>query len=200
MLQGGMCFMQIEFAVLYDGVPVGKAEIIQEGLYYRISCRYKLRTGALCRLIARWHGNWENIGIPVPEADGFVLVKKIPVKKLPLQDVSIHLIPAEEDPQRTVTPQETPADMMRTENETEAIPEERPIVTDKSYREPVSEETPFESLHRLEDAKLETEGNNMFVVFDTDASQIEAQTHGTVIGAEDIGVDGGLEDRISEPV
>ena len=69
--------MRHEFVVLYEQRPVGKAEVVKDGLYYRVTCRYRLPSAEVCRVIIKWTAGWKNIGIPVPEGDGFILSKKI---------------------------------------------------------------------------------------------------------------------------
>ena len=202
MLQGGMYFMQEEFAVLYNGMPVGKAEVIRQGLYYRISCRYRLDPADICRLIVKWPEGCENLGIPIPDADGFSLVKKIPAKKIPASDLSIRLIPLGEVP--TDDPTDIPA---QTAVPSEDAPLEKadgalpvPGKDPVEDREPISEKEPFEGLSRLDVAKLEIVEEQAYAVFQPEGSDVQQETDGAVVGAEDIGIDGSLEDLFSEPV
>lgn len=194
--------MQEEFAVLYNGIPVGKAEVIRQGLYYRISCRYRLDPAEICRLIVKWPEGWENLGIPIPDADGFSLVKKIPAKKIPASDLSIRLIPLGEVPTNDLTdgPVQTavPSEDASLEKADGALSVLGEVPAED--REPISEEKPFEGLPLLDGAKLEIVEEQAFAVFQTAGSDVQQETDGAVVGAEDIGVDGGLEDLLSEPV
>jgi len=188
--------MKEEFSVLYDRTPVGKAEVIRQGLYYRISSRYRLSSGEVCRLIVKWPGGWENIGIPVPEGDGFSLVKKVPVKKIPEADVSFQLIPAGTDPvepeQRKDTAEDSKEEVILSVSTDE--------MTKDTERRPISEDQPFDDLDRLENARLDTADGQAYAVFDEEISQLQPETDGTVVGPEDIGIDRGGEDPFSEPV
>lgn len=61
---------------------VGKVQLIRQGLYYRVICRCQLPVDLVYRLYAVLENGRENIGVVIPEGDGFLLDKKIPVKKL----------------------------------------------------------------------------------------------------------------------
>ena len=195
--------MKEEFAVLYDRLPVGKAQMVRQGLYYRISCRYRLSSGELCRLIAVWHGGWENIGIPVPEEDGFFLVKKIPAKKLPEMDVNFCLLPAgtyPDDMQKTEDPESnvSVAPEVPEAKDTGTITVTEEMM--KAERRPISEDEPFCDLHRLENARSESTEGQTFAVLEARISQLQQEPDGAMIRAVDIGIDGNFEDVVSEPV
>ena len=81
MLQG-VLFLEGCYEVHYDGTATGKVQMIRQGLYYRIICRCCLPDHLVCRLYAVWENGRENLGVVVPEGDGFVLDRKIPAKKL----------------------------------------------------------------------------------------------------------------------
>ena len=195
--------MRYEFAVLYEQRTVGKAEIVKQGLYYRITCRYRLPSGEVCRLIFKWPGGWENVGIPVPEGDGFNLTKKIPVKKIPILDMTVHLMPAEVRPddlernENTADPEVPEIDLPEqgsADNDPAVIGSTGPIVL------PVFDDLPFDALDQIEKARSVTIDEQSFLAFGKDDSDLQQETDGTVIGAEDIGIDGSLDDVLSEPV
>ena len=194
--------MKEEFTVLYDRIPVGKIESIRQGLYYRISCRYKLPCAEICRLIVRWPGGWENIGIPIPEGEGFYLVKKIPVKKIQGEHISFHLISSGTDP-------DDPEQAEHTEEGSPSVKEATDIMDpgvasdeENSFQERcrISDVEPFEDIDRLWDSRLETVDGQDFAVFEDRISEIELETDGTMVGTEDIGIDGNTDDVIFDPV
>lgn len=72
-----------EYYEVSDGnAVVGKVQLIRDGLYYRIICRCQLSGDQVRRLYAVLESRRENIGVLIPEGDGFVLERKIPAKKL----------------------------------------------------------------------------------------------------------------------
>ena len=58
---------------------IGKAEVKQEGLYYRFRCVCTLTGEVMYRITISCGENTENLGIPIPSADSFYLEKKLPV-------------------------------------------------------------------------------------------------------------------------
>lgn len=195
--------MKEEFALLYDQSTVGKAEVLRQGLYYRISCRYRLPSGEVCRLIIKWPGGWENVGIPVPEGDGFAIVKRIPVKKIPEKEISFHLIPAATDPSDAEHGEDVRPDTIADEDGSGADTLS-PILSEEGTAEPerilINEDQPFEALDRLEDARAATVDGQVYAVFEGGTSQSQFETDGTMVGAEDVGIDRSADDLISEPV
>ena len=195
--------MKEEFTVLFDRMPVGKAEVIRQGLYYRISSRYRLPSGDICRLIIKWPGGWENVGIPVPDGDGFLLTKRIPTKKIPATDMSFHLIPVGIYPSENEHPEDGGSSApIATENTAEEFENTTPADEETTVqdRQPISEEKPFDALDRLDAARLDTADGQTFVVFEEVSSQIQLKTDRTVVGAEDIRIDRSSEDLIAESV
>ena len=194
--------MRHEFAVLYEQRPVGKAEVVKDGLYYRVTCRYRLPSAEVCRVIIKWTAGWENIGIPVPEGDGFILSKKIPIKKLPVPDMTIHLIPVGIHPDAIERTDDT-ADAEVTEDpgvapensndETTAVETIEPKIL------PVFEDQSFDELDLVEEARSVTVDGQIYIALE-ECSDLKLEPHGAVVGAEDIGIDGGFEDGLSEPV
>ena len=195
--------MRYEFAVLYEKRTVGKAEVVRQGLYYRVTCRYRLSSDEVCRLIIKWPSGWENIGIPVPEGDGFILVKMIPAKKIPVPDMTVHLMPAGA----------CPDDLDQSENIMDAkvsesdLPEQESVDKDPAVIEkiepivlPVFEDLPFDELDQIEKARSITIDEQSFLAFDKNDSDLQQETNGAVVGAKNIGIDGSFEDGSSEPV
>lgn len=57
-------------------------QIVQQGLYCRVICRCQLPDSQIYRLYAVSDGKQENLGVLVPEDDGWILDKKIAVKRV----------------------------------------------------------------------------------------------------------------------
>lgn len=62
--------------------PAGKLRIERDGLYYRIVCHCYVPEDTVYRLFAVMDSHRENLGVVVPEGDGYFLERKIPVKRL----------------------------------------------------------------------------------------------------------------------
>lgn len=74
--------MEGSYEVCFGNTTAGKVQLIRRGLYYRVICRCQIPEDMVCRLYAVTEGYRENLGVVVPEGDGFVLDKMIPVKRL----------------------------------------------------------------------------------------------------------------------
>jgi len=70
------------FQVYLGTNSVGKVQVTRLGLYYRIVCRCQIDGDMVYRLYAVTGNIRENIGVVVPDGDGFILEKKIPVKRI----------------------------------------------------------------------------------------------------------------------
>lgn len=70
------------YEVSFGNSPVGKVQLVRQGLYCRIVCRCRLPGDLVCRLFVQTDKGRENLGVVVPEGDSFLLDKKIPVKRL----------------------------------------------------------------------------------------------------------------------
>ena len=70
------------YEVIYGNAAVGKVSLKQQGLYCRIVCRCRIPKDQICRLYVLTESGRENLGVLVPEGDGFILDRKIPVKRL----------------------------------------------------------------------------------------------------------------------
>ncbi len=69
------------YDVMLRGTKVGQVQVTKEGLYYRFQCRCRL-SGDICRLVVRWDGEEEKLGILVPDGDGYFLDTRLPAKRL----------------------------------------------------------------------------------------------------------------------
>lgn len=81
------------YPILRGGETIGQASVEKKGLYYYFSCRCCLSGEVIYRLMASCGENRENLGIPVPEGDTFVLNTRIPVNKLGQGDLAIQAVP-----------------------------------------------------------------------------------------------------------
>lgn len=117
---------------------IGKAEVRREGLYYRFSCCCDLTGEVMYRITVTCGEKTENLGIPVPDRNGFCLCCRLPVSRFP-----------------------------ETEPEFRAVPR-HPRQTDKLWV-PISPETPFAYIHRLENAALERRGEQMGILISEEA-------------------------------
>lgn len=84
--------MRSIYSVYLDGREVGTVQVVRERLYYCFHCSVKLPKAAIYRLQVSADNNETDLGICVPEADHFVLTKKIPVKYLADGELSFRLI------------------------------------------------------------------------------------------------------------
>ena len=73
--------------------PVGKVQVIRQGLYYRFICRCRLHGDVVYRLTVRCGEKNENLGILVREGNGFGLDKKVPVSHLGEEEMAFLLLP-----------------------------------------------------------------------------------------------------------
>lgn len=74
--------MNETYGVYFGAEQAGKVQVFREGLYYRFVCRCRLSGDVVCRLAVRCGDKQENLGVVIPQGDGFGLDKKIPVKHL----------------------------------------------------------------------------------------------------------------------
>ena len=70
------------YEVMYGNDAIGKVQVIPQGLYCRIICRCRGTHEQVLRLFADAQGHRENLGVLIPEGDGLVLDRKIPIKRL----------------------------------------------------------------------------------------------------------------------
>ena len=82
-----------EYALHLGKDPVGKVQVLRQGLYYRFICRCKLSGEVVYRLTVRCGNSTENLGILVRSGEGFALDKKVPVSHLGEGEMSFLLLP-----------------------------------------------------------------------------------------------------------
>lgn len=74
--------MEAYYKVYLRDQDVGKVQIIQQGLYFRVVCRCLLPDSQIYRLYAVSGEKQDSLGVVIPEGDGWILDKKIPAKRL----------------------------------------------------------------------------------------------------------------------
>ena len=89
--------MEGNYPVLFGKETAGKVQVLRQGLYYRFVCRCRVNGDAVCRLTAVCGGNAENLGVLIPDGDGFSLDKKLPVKHFGSEEMTFFLTPRHED-------------------------------------------------------------------------------------------------------
>ena len=82
-----------EYELCLGKDPVGKVQVLRQGLYYRFICRCKLTGEVVYRLTVRCGETTENLGVMVGTGDGFGLDKKVPVSRLGEGEMSFLLLP-----------------------------------------------------------------------------------------------------------
>ena len=70
------------YEVYLGNQSAGKVQLIRQGLYYRVICRCRVPGDQVFRLYAVQGNRRENLGVVIPDGDGFSLDKKIPAKNL----------------------------------------------------------------------------------------------------------------------
>ena len=80
----------MEYPIMLNGQAVGRAEVAQEGLYYRFTCRCRFSGEILYRIILCFDGGAEKLGVPVPERGEFCLKTRVPVKRIGQGKWSFH--------------------------------------------------------------------------------------------------------------
>ena len=71
-----------QYDIYLNFEKVGFADVVQEGLYYRITCRCKFNNTAVYRVIIKTCRDIINLGICIPQNNEYTLTKRIPVKRI----------------------------------------------------------------------------------------------------------------------
>ena len=192
------------YEVTYGEVPVGKAELRREGLYGSISCRCSIPDKELYRILAIWEDGWLNLGIPVPDVEGFALKKSVPMKYLGEQKLRFILMNASQNPDDAFK-----QNQMLTISDNKGLQKEETIgcetSEDRIFAEEndkvlISEDDPFDQLPEIMNARLEIGEEGYNAVFMSVESDIQSESDGTMVRTQDIGVDGSGENFITDPV
>lgn len=72
---------------------IGKAEVTRHGLYYRFRCCCNLTGEVIYRIVVQCADATENLGIPLPCADAFVLDKRIPANRFSTETPMFFAVP-----------------------------------------------------------------------------------------------------------
>ena len=73
--------MEGTYRVYFGGKEIGDVTVSREGLYYRFYCRCVLTGDIVCRLTVSCGEERVNLGILIPEGEGFQLNTRIPRKR-----------------------------------------------------------------------------------------------------------------------
>ena len=92
------------YDILLDAVPVGKAEVQTEGLYYKFFCNCTLPDSGIYRVAVSDGNATKDLGICVPTGSRFALTARIPAKYLKGERLTFTLIPNNTAKRRTEIP------------------------------------------------------------------------------------------------
>jgi len=163
------------YEVVFQGEPAGNVQVEQSGLYYSFCCRCAVVSEEVCRIIVYWDGGWENLGIPIPDADGLSLTKKIPCKRTQDKNMKFLLLPCSEKVEEVLARQNSvDISSVGVEEETEPtiIIEEQQNQLQENEEGPetsfcaIDPEEPFEMLDQLEHARLSEKEGILGAVFE----------------------------------
>lgn len=96
--------MDGNYGVYFGRELVGKAQLLRQGLYYRIICRCRIASEMVCRLMVTCGEHRENLGVVVPVEEGFGLDTRIPAKRLGEGSLEFVLVPKHEVSAGTFVP------------------------------------------------------------------------------------------------
>ncbi len=92
------------YPVFFGHENVGKVQVLRQGLYYRFRCRCRMTGDVVCRLTVVCGDKRENLGVVVPDGDGFSLDKKYPVKHVGEGEMAFFLVPRHDQVQGKFVP------------------------------------------------------------------------------------------------
>ena len=76
--------MKNKCEIFFGEQCVGCANLTKEGLYYRICCKCNIKEKSICRVVMVCANGIQSLGVLLPNASGFALTARIPVKKVDL--------------------------------------------------------------------------------------------------------------------
>lgn len=193
------------YEVTYEGAPIGKTELRRQGLYCWITCRCRIPDDEMYRLAAAWTDGWLNIGILIPDSDGLILKKSFPAKHLGMQNLRFELMKAAKDPAEVLFPKQPPKVQQdeTTEPDIVVVPEaaaKENVSENKEKAVGIAEDEPFEGLHEIMNAKLEIGEEGPVAIFEREESDVQGEPYGTVVGSENVCIDGCGDDSIPDTV
>ena len=92
------------YPILRGGETIGQACVERKGLYYYFSCRCKLSGEVIYRLTVSCGEITENLGVPVPEGEDFVLMTRIPASRLGQGEMTLRAVPKHGKPEGKFIP------------------------------------------------------------------------------------------------
>ena len=81
------------YPILRGGETIGQASVEKKGLYYHFSCCCNLSGEVIYRITVSCGEKCENLGVPVPDGENFVLNTRIPVNKLGQGQMTLRAVP-----------------------------------------------------------------------------------------------------------
>lgn len=96
--------MEAFYSVVLNGQQAGKVSVRRQGLYYHFSCRCRLNSENIYRLVVCCGNNKEKLGILVPSDGSFILNTKLPVKRLGEGEMSFQLSSSQDSTSGTFVP------------------------------------------------------------------------------------------------
>ncbi len=81
------------YPIHFGNVLCGSAEIVQQGLYYKICCKSKILTGVPCKIYIQTDNDFINLGTCTKYGGSYYVETKIPCKKIPNEKMHFWLIP-----------------------------------------------------------------------------------------------------------
>ena len=85
--------MEGNYQVCFGKRVVGSVTVFRQGLYYRFVCRCRLTGNVICRLRVQCGSSQQDLGIPVPVGDEFMLDTKLPSKRFEKGIAEFSLVP-----------------------------------------------------------------------------------------------------------
>ena len=84
-----------EYQIMLGDKAIGTAQVIREGLYYRIRCQCELSGETIFRVVVRCAQQEENLGILAPNGSRFGLETRLAAKKLGKPPFRFSVVPKE---------------------------------------------------------------------------------------------------------
>lgn len=70
------------YGIYIGNDQIGTAHVERQGLYYCFTCRCQLHSSVIYKVTVSCDGHQENLGVLIPQGEGYGLTKKVPVKAL----------------------------------------------------------------------------------------------------------------------
>lgn len=92
------------YPICYMGRTVGKATVVQEGLYYCFTCKCRTMGEGIFRILIRCGDKESYLGILIPEGDGCVLSTRLSVRKIGCGEPTFQLVGKHEESDELFVP------------------------------------------------------------------------------------------------